>query len=115
MIQPQPDRVSLADFLAWELSQDGKHELLGGEILAFSGGSFDHNDIALNVCRLLDDRVAPPCEAHNSDTIIETRGDAREERRKRSAGRCKRRLFERRCRQGEVHAASTTESTGGRR
>jgi Uma2 family endonuclease len=73
MIQPLPERISLADFLAWEQSQEQKHELLAGEILAFSGGSFDHNDISLNVCRLLDDRVTPPCKAHNSDTIIETR------------------------------------------
>ena len=73
MIQPLPERISLADFLAWEQSQERKHELLDGEILAFSGGSFDHNDIALNVCALLRERITPPCRAHNSDTIIETR------------------------------------------
>lgn len=73
MIQPQPDRISLADFLAWEETQEHKHELLDGEILAFSGGSFDHNDIALNVRALLRERITPPCKAHSSDTIIETR------------------------------------------
>ncbi len=73
MIQPLPERISLVDFLAGEQGQEQKHELLAGQILAFSGGSFDHNDISLNVCRLLDERVAPPCKAHNSDTIIETR------------------------------------------
>ena len=73
MIQPQPEHISLSDFLAWEETQEHKHELLDGEILAFSGGSFDHNDIALNVCALLRERIAPPCRAHNSDTIIETR------------------------------------------
>jgi Uma2 family endonuclease len=72
MIQPLPEHRSLADFLAWEQSQEDKHELLAGEILAVSGGSFDRNDISLNVCRLLDERVAAPCKAHNSDTIIET-------------------------------------------
>lgn len=73
MIPPLPERISLPDFLAWEADQARKHELLDGEILAFSGGSFDHNDISLNVCALLDERVSPPCKAHNSDTIIETR------------------------------------------
>jgi Uma2 family endonuclease len=73
MIQRIPDRVSLADFVAWELNQEPKHELLNGEIIAFSGGSIDHNDMSLNICKLLDDRVTPPCKAHNSDTISETR------------------------------------------
>ncbi len=73
MIQPRPERISLADFLAWEETQEHKHELIDGEILALSGGSFDHNDIALNVCALLRERIVPPCKAHNSDAIIETR------------------------------------------
>lgn len=38
MIEPQPEHISLADFLAWEETQVHKHELLDGEIRASPAG-----------------------------------------------------------------------------
>ena len=40
-------------FLAWEETQDWKHEYLNGEAYAMVGGMLAHNDIAVNLTTLL--------------------------------------------------------------
>jgi Uma2 family endonuclease len=64
--------ISLADFLAWEQSQEAKHELIGGEIVAFSGASLDHERIVGNTYVACDSRLRPPCSAYSSGAISET-------------------------------------------
>ncbi|MBL9104918.1 MAG: Uma2 family endonuclease [Myxococcales bacterium] len=55
---PQPSRLTLEDFLAWEAGQEGKHEFVDGEVFAMSGGSKVHHRIALNIYRALYDQLA---------------------------------------------------------
>ncbi|MBR8831823.1 MAG: hypothetical protein N5P05_002314 [Chroococcopsis gigantea SAG 12.99] len=44
------------DYLAWEERQIDKYEFIDGQILAMTGGTLSHNDIAFNIASLL--RVA---------------------------------------------------------
>jgi Uma2 family endonuclease len=64
--------MTLAAFLDWEAAQEAKHELVHGQIVAFSGASKDHNHIAGNVYIALCAGVRPPCAAYGSDMIVET-------------------------------------------
>jgi len=66
------DAISLADFLEWERGQEAKHELLQGRIVAFAGGSLDHDDIIANIHFALRTRLRPPCRAYGSNAISET-------------------------------------------
>jgi Uma2 family endonuclease len=66
------DSISLAEFIAWEQSQEGKHELVQGRVVAFAGGSLDHDDITANVHFALRSRLRPPCRAYGSNAISET-------------------------------------------
>jgi hypothetical protein len=67
-VEPSIDSISLADFVAWEETQAKKHELRNGSVVSFSGGSFDHNDISLNICNaLLAPEAAVPCVQEQHD------------------------------------------------
>ena len=44
-----PERVALAEFLAWEEAQPVRHERIGGAVFAMTGGTLGHNRITLNV------------------------------------------------------------------
>ncbi|MBD1939112.1 Uma2 family endonuclease [Microcoleus sp. FACHB-68] len=48
-----PAFISPEDYLKAEESSKGRHEYLGGQIFAMSGGSEEHNRIALNIASLL--------------------------------------------------------------
>src|SRR2546430_2333332 len=46
----RPDRYySVDEYLAMEATSEIRHEYLHGNIVAMSGGTFDHNQIALNL------------------------------------------------------------------
>lgn len=45
--------ISTADYLAGEKNSPIRHEYLGGQIFAMSGGSEEHNRIALNIASFL--------------------------------------------------------------
>lgn len=45
--QPQ-NRFSAAAYLAWEATQTERHEYFQGEVFAMSGGTQNHNTVALN-------------------------------------------------------------------
>ena len=72
-----PERMSLADFLAWEEAQPLRHERVGGEIWAMTGGTVAHNTIALNVAVALRQRLAgTPCRVFAADMrVVTPRGD----------------------------------------
>jgi Uma2 family endonuclease len=72
-----PERMSLADFLAWEEAQPLRHERVGGRIWAMTGGTLAHNRIALNVYSALRTRLADSaCEAFAFDVrVVTPRGD----------------------------------------
>ncbi|MEP7012870.1 MAG: Uma2 family endonuclease [Acidobacteriota bacterium] len=42
-------RISVPDYLAFEREAEQRHELIDGEIVDFSGGTFAHSVISLNL------------------------------------------------------------------
>ena len=52
--------VTFADFIAWEQEQQARHELIGGQIVAFAGSSLDHSSISSNIVTKLRATVEPP-------------------------------------------------------
>ncbi|MGF1516160.1 MAG: Uma2 family endonuclease [Elainellaceae cyanobacterium] len=46
---PQPQAMSVADYLAWEPQQDLRYEFVWGQVQAMTGGTIAHNLIALNL------------------------------------------------------------------
>jgi Uma2 family endonuclease len=46
---PQPPKMSVEDYFDWEPQQEMRHEYAEGEVLAMTGGTIPHNDIALNL------------------------------------------------------------------
>jgi Uma2 family endonuclease len=46
-------KMTAEEYLEWEAKQELRHEYVDGEILAMTGGSIPHNDIALNFYRSL--------------------------------------------------------------
>jgi Uma2 family endonuclease len=57
MARPLESPIHLFDYLAWDEASDERHEYVGGRVYAMTGGSMRHNRIALNIARLLGDRV----------------------------------------------------------
>lgn len=50
---PQSQTMSLEQYLDWEPLQELRYEYVNGEINAMTGGTIPHNDIALNLYRVL--------------------------------------------------------------
>lgn len=57
MAQPLRTPIHLFDYLAMEEASKLRHEYVGGQIYAMTGGTMRHNRIALNAARLLSDRL----------------------------------------------------------
>jgi Uma2 family endonuclease len=51
--QLQPQFMTPQEYLEWEEQQPIKYEYLNGEVLAMTGGTIPHNDIALNLASAL--------------------------------------------------------------
>ena len=59
------------EYLEWEQHQEERHEYLDGEIIAMTGGSLSHNDIALNLYTALRPHVrARGCRINVSDVKV---------------------------------------------
>jgi Uma2 family endonuclease len=69
--------MSLPDFLAWEEAQPLRHERVGGQVWAMTGGTLAHNRIGLNVYSALRAHLAGSgCEAFAFDVrVVTPRGD----------------------------------------
>ncbi|MEA5551161.1 Uma2 family endonuclease [Anabaena cylindrica UHCC 0172] len=52
-IPQQPLKMTIEEYLTWELNQDIRYEYMNGEVFAMTGGTIPHNDIALNLYRPL--------------------------------------------------------------
>ena len=64
---------TLEEFLAWEREQPLRHERVSGVIRAMTGGTIDHNRIALNVADALRQRLRDgDCEAFVNDVKVVT-------------------------------------------
>ena len=60
--------LSVADYLALEADDGVRHEYIGGEIHAMSGGSREHNTIAGNIFAALRAKLrGGPCQVYVSD------------------------------------------------
>jgi Uma2 family endonuclease len=69
-----PDRLimSYEEYLAWELTQEVRHEYFNGEVVAMAGGTRNHNRISGNCFKLLDAALADrPCEVYISDVKVQ--------------------------------------------
>jgi Uma2 family endonuclease len=66
-VRPRP----LADFLAWERQQPERYERVSGVVRMMTGGTVDHNRIALNVADALRQRLrTSSCETFVSDVKV---------------------------------------------
>ncbi len=45
--------MTVSEYLAWEPSQTFRHEYIRGQVVAMTGGTLPHNDIAINLLTLL--------------------------------------------------------------
>lgn len=71
MVQALPAPVRLFDYLALDDAGETRHEYVAGRVYAMTGGSMRHNRIALNVARLLQDRIAgTPCQVFLNDVKL---------------------------------------------
>lgn len=50
---PQPPSMTIAEYLEWEPLQELRYEYVHGTVIAITGGTIPHNDIALNLYRAL--------------------------------------------------------------
>jgi Uma2 family endonuclease len=75
--QITPERMGLAEFLAWEEAQELRHERIGGATFAMTGGTLGHNRITLNVYSALRRLLqGTGCEAFAIDArVVTPRGD----------------------------------------
>ncbi|MGH7727890.1 MAG: Uma2 family endonuclease [Vulcanimicrobiaceae bacterium] len=68
--------LTLAEFPAWELRQQAKHEFVDGHVYGFVGGTIEHNAISV----FLIEKIAPaarPCRTYGSDMLIATFSSSR--------------------------------------
>ena len=64
---------SLAEFLAWEERQPERYERVSGVVRMMTGGTIDHNRIALNVVDVLRQQLrGSDCEAFVNDVKVVT-------------------------------------------
>jgi Uma2 family endonuclease len=75
----RPSSMTMAEYLAWEERQPGKHEFVDGQPVAMAGASKRHNSIAGNVLAALHGKLrGKPCRPFGSDTkLISPTGRAR--------------------------------------
>jgi Uma2 family endonuclease len=71
-IPQQPAKMTIEEYLTWELDQDIRYEYINGEIFAMTGGTIPHNDIALNLYTSLRPHLRPRgCRVNISDVKVQ--------------------------------------------
>lgn len=74
----QSQKMTAEAYLEWEEKQEFRHEYIDGEIIAMTGGSLPHNDIALNFYRALYPHVRQRgCRFNVSDAKVQARKNSR--------------------------------------
>ena len=69
-----PQRMSPQEFLNWEATQEERYEYVNGRIVAMTGGTIPHNDLALNLYRALYDHVrSRGCKVNVADVKVKMR------------------------------------------
>lgn len=69
---PQPQKMTVEEYLAWELEQELRYEYIDGEVFAMTGGTIPHNDLALNLYTALRPYLRPRgCRVNVSDVKVQ--------------------------------------------
>ena len=68
---PQPPEMTVEAYLEWEPRQEPRYEYVNGQIMAMTGGTLPHNDIAINLLTLLRPQVrAQGCRINIADVKV---------------------------------------------
>ncbi|MGE5659108.1 MAG: Uma2 family endonuclease [Actinomycetota bacterium] len=71
-------KMTPEEYLEWEAKQELRHEYIDGEIIAMTGGSLPHNDIALNFYTALRPHLRQKgCRVNVSDVKVQANQDSR--------------------------------------
>lgn len=71
-------KMTVEEYLEWESQQEIRHEYVDGEILAMTGGSIPHNDIALSFYRALYPHLRQRgCRVNVSDVKVQANQNSR--------------------------------------
>ncbi len=69
---PEPIKMSVEEYLDWEVRQELRYEYVNGDVLARTGGSIPHNDIALNFYTALRSHIrARNCRINVADVKVQ--------------------------------------------
>lgn len=64
--------ITYNEYLAWEATQEIRHEYFNGEVVAMAGGTRNHNRISLNFSKILDNALADcQCEVYIADVKVQ--------------------------------------------
>jgi Uma2 family endonuclease len=64
--------MSVDEYLAWEPLQETRYEYVHGEVLAMTGGTIPHNDIAINLLTILLPQIrAEGCRLNMADVKLQ--------------------------------------------
>lgn len=70
--------MTAEEYLAWEEQQEDKYEYVDGEIIAMTGGTLPHNDIALNFYSLLRPHLKKRgCRVNVADAKVQGKANRR--------------------------------------
>ncbi len=71
-------KMTAEEYLEWEAKQEFRHEYIDGEIVAMTGGTLPHNDIALNFYTALRPHLRERgCRVNVSDAKVQARKNSR--------------------------------------
>ena len=72
------ERLTLDEFVTWELEQEARHEWLAGDIYDFAGGTIEHAAISGDLFLAVAGHVrGTPCRVFNPDMLIVTKRSVR--------------------------------------
>lgn len=70
-------KMTLAEFMAWESEQAGRHEFYGGEIFCLVGSTARHNRVILNLASRIDDHLdGTRCQVFAESMLVQLANDA---------------------------------------
>ncbi|BAZ13385.1 hypothetical protein NIES4071_52240 [Calothrix sp. NIES-4071] len=71
-ILQQPQKMTIEEYLEWELRQDVRYEYVNGEVFAMNGSTIPHNDVVLNFYRALYPHLrSRSCRVNVSDVKVQ--------------------------------------------
>ncbi len=71
MREPIVPDLNAEEYLSWEARREERFELHHGFVVAFAGGTLDHDTLAFNLRTALARGSAPPCRTFGSDVKVQ--------------------------------------------